>query len=243
MTTVSDPIKLLRLANPVPRGSLRDVAAERAEDLLVRLRADEVSTPSVSAPQRRWRRLAVAAIVAGALALTGVAIAAGLGAFDGISAADRPQTTKDVLDPQTVANLQRTCSSNVPDLGYRPNCNLVLSSARLVSQLPSGLNVYVIADTQGDLCVLLPAAMMSCGSALSQSSPITTASFQASSDQQPIVYGVALDGVTAVSFELDGQEVTVPVKDNVWAYEGASLPEAHSLTAHFDNGATVTLHP
>jgi hypothetical protein len=191
----------------------------------------------------RWRPVLVAAVVVAALVGVGVAIAAGFGAFNGISAAQHPQTGADVLDPQTAARLQQTCSSNVPDLGYRPNCHLVLGSARLVDQLPSGRKVYVITDTHGDLCVLLPAAMMSCGSALTQSRPTTTASFQASLDQQPIVYGVALDDVTAVSFDVAGRKVSVTVKDNVWAYEGASLPEARSLTAHFEDGRTVTLNP
>ena len=34
-----------------------------------------------------------------------------------------------------------------------------------------------------------------------------------------------------------GQEVTVPVKDNVWAYEGA----ISSLTVHFGDGSTETI--
>jgi hypothetical protein len=41
MTNVSDPIELLSLANPVPAGSLRAVAAEQADGLLAALRAGQ----------------------------------------------------------------------------------------------------------------------------------------------------------------------------------------------------------
>ena len=116
-------------------------------------------------------------------------------------------------------------------------CHLLLDSTRLVGRLPSGRNIYVITDTRGDLCVLLPALAMTCGSGLSQSRPITDESVG------KLMFGVALDGVTAISFEKHGKGVTVPVKDNVWIYEGASLPEAGALTAHFDSGKTVTLSP
>jgi hypothetical protein len=179
----------------------------------------------------------VAAVVVGALALTGVGIADGLGAFNGISAADHPQIGADVLDPQTVAKLQQTCGSKNVTGFYRPQCHLVLDSARLIGQLPSGHNLYVITDTHGDLCVVNPGILMTCGKGLSPSRPITATSIG------QLTFGVARDGVTAVSFQRAGSEVTVPVKDNVWVYKGVSLPEAGALTAHFDNGMTVTLSP
>jgi hypothetical protein len=191
----------------------------------------------------RWRPVLVAAVVVAALAGVGVAIAAALGAFDGISAANHPQTSADVLSPQTVARLTQNCTdAGASSSFYMPNCHLVFGSSRLVGQLPDGRDVYVVADTRGDLCVLLPALMMGCGTSLSPSKPLTAASFGDALDKPTIVYGVALDGVNAVSFEMAGHEVTVPVKDNVWVYEGppgATLPEA--LTAHFADGTMVTL--
>lgn len=89
MTTVSDPIKLLAQANPVPPGSLHARAAERADDLLGALRA----TPSRPRADRgarrlnwmrRWSRqtLVLAAI---ALGIAGLAAAAVV-AFDSGSA-------------------------------------------------------------------------------------------------------------------------------------------------------------
>jgi hypothetical protein len=190
------------------------------------------------AKRRRLRRpVLVMAVAAVALALVGVAIADGFGAFDGISAAQRPQTSADVLDPQTLARLQQSCGSvDNPASIYQPECHLVLDSARLIGQLPSGHNLYAITDTRDDLCLVDPTGM-TCGTALTASRPIADESVG------ELMFGVALDGVTAISFEKAGEEVTVPVKDNVWVYQGASLPEAGALTAHFDNGTTVTLSP
>jgi hypothetical protein len=57
-----------------------------------------------------------------------------------------------------------------------------------------------------------------------------------------------MDGVTSVSFTLDGNAVTVPVKNNAWAYEDPSAPKPTSpsaftfpecLSASFANGSTV----
>lgn len=215
---------------------------------------------TLRATNRRWRPLFVAAVLTAALAGTGVAIADAVGAFNGISAAQRPQTSADILAPSVVARLQTACdSSGASPTMYMPQCHLVLDSSRLVSQLPDGRNVYVIADSRGDLCVLLPNLGMGCnpsvspsdpapgqphgGTPLSRSEPISVNSFGDALDTPRIIYGIALDGVTAVSFESVGSEVTVPVKDNVWAYEqpSASTPDPEAVTAHFDDGTTVTI--
>lgn len=188
--------------------------------------------------RRRARRsILVAAVLAIGLVLAGVAIADGVGAFDGLSAANHPQRGADVLDPGTAARLQQNCSgADNPGSVYFPQCHLVLDSARLVGELPSGDRLYVIADSRGDLCMVDPSGMV-CGTALTPSRPIEDESVG------KLIFGVALDGVTAISFERAGEEVTIPVKDNVWIYEGVSLPEAGALTAHFADGRIVTLRP
>jgi hypothetical protein len=48
---------------------------------------------------------------------------------------------------------------------------------------------------------------------LTQADPITASSFQPNEGTPPISWGFAIDGVTAVSFMADGQEVTVPVNN------------------------------
>jgi hypothetical protein len=53
-------------------------------------------------------------------------------------------------------------------------------------------------------------------------------------------YGIARDGVTALSFQAHGTEVTIPVSHNVWAYEGDSSL-LQSFTAHYADGTTQTI--
>ena len=208
-------------------------------ELLAPLRRIEPLRFTVARPERRRARrsILVAAVLAVGLVLAGVAIADGVGAFDGLSAANRPQTGADVLDPGTAARLQQNCSgADNPGSVYFPQCHLVLDSARLVGELPSGQELYVIADSRGDLCMVDPSGMI-CGTGLTPSRPIEDESVG------KLMFGVALDGVTAISFERAGEDVTIPVRDNVWIYEGVSLPEAGALTAHFADGRIVTLKP
>ena len=56
----------------------------------------------------------------------------------------------------------------------------------------------------------------------------------------PLSYGIAQDGISAVSFIAEGKETTVPVKNNVWAYEGRNQA-LRSITVHYANGTTQTL--
>lgn len=78
---------------------------------------------------------------------------------------------------------------------------------------------------------------MGCGSPLTQSQPSTAATFARTESSPAISWGIALDSVAAVSFMAGGQEVTVPVTNNVWAYEGAA-PTHGTLTAHFKDRST-----
>ena len=190
--------------------------------------------------RQRWRPVLVAAVVVAVLAGIGVAIAAGFGVFDGISAAQHPSAAADKLDPAVAASI----AANDNPLGLKAD------SARFVTQLADGVRIYAVATKTGELCALaerLPnnngkndAAAMGCGSPLTQKQPTTVASFQANEATPPISYGIALDSVTAVSFMAGGQEVTVPAKNNVWAYEGNNSAIG-SLTVHLNNGTTETV--
>jgi hypothetical protein len=188
---------------------------------------------------RRLRPILAAAVAVAALAGAGVAIAAGLGAFSGISAAQHPPSAADKLDPAVAASL---AADN--------RLGLELDSARFVTQLAGGIRIYAVAAANGELCAVaerLPnnngkndASTAECGSPLTQSQPTTAESFQPNEQAPVITWGIALDSVTAVSFAAGGQEVTVPVKNNVWAYEGDN-PAFGSLVAHFDDGSTKTI--
>lgn len=191
--------------------------------------------------RRRWRPVLVAVAVVAALVGVGVAIAAGFGAFNGISAAQHPQTPSDRIDPRLLAEI------NAANQARSAGGQLLPDSARLVKQLSDGARIYAVATNDGQLCVLaerLPnnngtddAAAMGCGSPLTQSQPSTAATFARTESSPAISWGIALDSVAAVSFMAGRQEVTVPVTNNVWAYEGAA-PTHGTLTAHFKDGST-----
>lgn len=194
--------------------------------------------------RRRWRPVLATAVAVAALVGVGVAIAAGFGAFNGISAAQHPQTAADRIDPKLLAEI------NAANHGRSAAGQLLPNSARLVKQLSDGVRIYAVATNDGQLCALaegLPnnngtndAAGMGCGSPLTQNQPTTAVSFKANDETPTISWGIALDSVAAVSFMAGGREVTVPVNSNVWAYEGAA-PTLGSLTAHFKDGSTETI--
>jgi hypothetical protein len=202
----------------------------------------------VAGGRRRWRSVFVAVVAVAALVGTGVAIAAGFGAFNGISAVQHPQTPADRIDPALLAEI------NTANSFRGAGDQLLADSARLVKQMSDRTRIYAVATEDGQLCVLAAglagsntgkggASAMGCGSPLTQSQPTTIASFKANGQTPTISWGITLDHIIAVSFGLTGQEVRVPVKNNVWAYEGASPRDARSLTVHYDDGTTVTLNP
>jgi hypothetical protein len=182
----------------------------------------------------RWRLILVASVAVAALVGVGVAIAAGFGAFNGISAAQHPQTSADRLDPK---DLPPDCNSGSPVAAEDRFCHLILNSARLVTTLPGGGKLWVVTDTHGDLCVILQDGGGSCGTALTQSQPTTIESFKANDQTPAISWGITLDNVTAVSFPAGGQEVMLPVRNNVWFYEGDNSGLG-SMTIHFNDGST-----
>jgi hypothetical protein len=195
----------------------------------------------------RFRGVLAAALVVAAVIGAGVAIADGFGAFDGIGVAQHPQTGADVLDAKTLAGLKNACPSGTVERFYRPECHLVLDSARLVGQVPSYGDVYVVTDTRGDLCTFFEGGDGSCGPPLSKSHPITFGSFNPSPTTGGtfIASGLAVDGVTAVSFTVSGKAVQVPVENNVWMY---SEPDSHAtsggcIVAHLNDGSTVNPFP
>jgi hypothetical protein len=201
---------------------------------------------SVTLTQKRGRRRTffVAGFTAAVLLGTGVAIAAGVNPFAGIGAAGHGQAPKDVL-AQTV--LARIASFNNPN-GTLSSGSLVPGSSRLLGQLRGGRKIYVATTTKKYLCILVTnhgnLLLASYGNALTQAEPITVGSFvrvkNGPNATLPLSYGIAKDGITAVSFMAHGIEKSVPVKDNVWFYEGRSNVLG-SITIHYTDGHTQTL--
>lgn len=193
--------------------------------------------------QRRPRKLAVALILFASAAVATAAVAVGIGAFNGIGAAQHPLGTADVLDPATAAYVQEHLAG------------IKLDTTRHVGELPDGQSVYVITGTQNDLCTVVgpPNAFAQCGDPLSNAHPATiTGDYAANNDPaiRWIVFGLAIDGVTSVTFQpgqgggsgATGPAVTVPVKDNLWIYESDQAQPPYVLqpvTAHFAGGTNV----
>ena len=169
------------------------------------------------------------------------------------------QTNSVVLDPQTLAAIQNTCSGPLapPEPPSNPYCHFVLSSARLLTDSSPQGSVYVITDTRGDLCTV--GGLNSCGPPLSRSQPITFGGGNENPTTGGTFFaaGIAMDGVTSVSFvpasdpdsgrsaTAVGKEVTVPVRDNTWMYE---QPNSHAddgvcIVAHFADDSTVNPFP
>lgn len=231
MTDYGDDVKMLELLAPLRR--LEPVPF----------------TPGRPTERRLRRPVPAVAVVFIALALTGVAIANGLGAFNGIGSAQRAQNGSDVLD----SRVTQSCRSD-PASFYDPFCHLVPSSVRLIGRLASGRKIYVVADTRGDLCVVDEGGTItsSCGPPLSASHPIT-GTFGNDTPDDPgggefVAGGVTLDDVVSVSFTPspgDGTSVTVPVRDNVWLYEqsGSHATDGNCFVVHLADGSTVDPFP
>lgn len=206
-----------------------------------------------SKPQPRpWLRnpALVSVVVAAALVLTGVAIADGLGVFNGLGAAQHPPTSADVPDAQALAGIRQMCTGwpqAVDNSGfYNPYCHLDLSTARFLTDTGPGGKVWVVADARGELCTA--GGLWECLQPFGKSRPITFASNNETPTDGGTFHaeGLAMDGVTSVSFVPvpgDGTTVTVPVKGNIWIY---SKPNSHAVdgdcvVANFADGSTVSL--
>ena len=173
------------------------------------------------------------------LVFVGAAYAAGFNLFPGISAADHPATSNDTLPASLTVHLGEF-SSNMERSGHG---RLLPDTTRLITQVPSGMRFYTIATSAGGLCLATVRSSggngLECGDSLSRSRPITITSERTNRATPPVSYGLALDGITAVSFKAHGHQTTVPVKSNVWAYQGEA--NLRSVTVHWQNGNTQTL--
>jgi hypothetical protein len=181
--------------------------------------------------------------------LTGVAIANSVGAFNGISSAQNRQTGTNVLPPKLLAEIKQQNASAAKfrkEHGVSWPAYLLPDTARALGKMPDGSKVYGLTDTRGELC-LFGEVGGSCSAPLDKEHPITFASFNASPTTGGtfIASGVAIDGVTSVSFRVWSQEVTVPVKDNVWVYKKANTTAhgARCIVVHFADGSTVDYPP
>jgi hypothetical protein len=185
--------------------------------------------------RRRWRPILVAVVAVLAFAGTSAAIADGLGAFDGgvyngISSVHHPRTSEDVIDPATQAYMERKGCTQPDGSPCNPIVfGMLLDTSRRIAQLPSGESLYVFQTSWKGICFVSgppPAGHeFECSGPLSHAHPSTVWVYTEDSDDPSdwLAFGIAVDGVTSVSFEQNGHEVTAPVKGNVWTYRGDSV--------------------
>ena len=213
---------------------------ERIRELLAPL--DRVDAVSLRRSRRRrmWLMLAVAL---GLVVLVGggVAFATRIGPFSGISAADHPQRTQDVLNPAVVAQLRTDEAPGGDQIGTHD-----LRSARLVGSLPSGRRVYVVTTSKGRLCVVVARLAESCGNPLAQTEPVTVTIVDSDGPggEPAVAYGVARDGVKSISFTVGGRRESVTVRNNMFAYQppaSVTSDSFSSVTVTLENGATQAL--
>lgn len=183
-----------------------------------------------------FRPVLVVAVAVVALAGASVAIARGFGAFNGLSNTQHPQIGAAVLDPATLAGINAINNEHaklhIPE-------QLLPNTARVLGKMPNGTPVYGLSDTRGSLCIV-GGIGGSCDLPLSTTHPVITMETNRTGDD-PVAYGVVMDGISAVSFEAGGHQVTVPVKDNVWYYAGPNSA-SERMTIHFADGSSEVLN-
>jgi hypothetical protein len=205
------------------------MATARQDELARRLLAplDRVEPVRLEPAVRgRRRRRSLSLAVALAVAAGGLAAAAVSGPLDGVFSADHPRSSEDALDPGTASMLRH---QEQADLAGRP----LLGESRLLGTLPTGRRVYLVPTSRGRLCVVVERLAASCGGPLTTTAPLRFAVVRPAHGRAPVAYGVARDGVVSVSFRVDGRRVTVPVRNNLFAYQARpadrhfSAPVAH----------------
>ena len=180
-------------------------------------------------------------------------------AFEKISAAQHAQTGATVLPPSILAALEQanadTQSRNAPTSAgvHGQFALLLLDTARFLGKVPGGA-VYALTNTHGEFCAVdaidaphggPPGFSEECSPPLSRSQPITIDASRGGSPGAGYTFhvaGVAMNGVTSVSFTVSGKAVTVPVKNNVFGLNRhSSAASAQCPVAHFADGSILNV--
>jgi hypothetical protein len=142
MTLTSDPIEVVRDRNPIPAGSLRGLADQRADELIARLRAGEIAAHPIRLDRRRGRYLAVTAIAVVAAAAAAAAYVLGT----------QTGTQRQVAPPAL------TAPSGGPAPAGTPVANAAQADALLpfdvvlpTDATPAYMNVYTFQDGRRQL--------------------------------------------------------------------------------------------
>lgn len=199
-----------------------------------------------------------------------------LAAFNGLSAARHAQAGANVLPPRVLASInegnaeQRRLIARAAKAGQHVSYGgyWLPDTARLVGKTSDATTFYGLSTTIGRLCIVEYIAVLDfstwCVPPLSRSRPITLdASLSGLGRPNKILdlAGVAMDGVTSVSFSVLRKStssicawsdspscrakhvgITVPVKDDVYHLRThSSSSTVQGVVAHFADGSTVKM--
>jgi hypothetical protein len=224
----------LAALNPVP-SSERDSLGEH-------LSAIKPQLPHLDPQVRRrwWKPPIIAFAVVVVLGVGGVAVAASWNPLSAIGSADRPAEPTDTLGPAVIEQLRR--NEATPPGWISPIGTRLVDEARLLGELPDGHKVYAVPTSKGKLCILVAESVESCGDPLTRERPITFTLSKTGPSSPHVIWGATANAVVSVSFEVGGQPVTVPVKNNFYAWEGQPterLSGVSPATVTFSDGTTA----
>jgi hypothetical protein len=157
--------------------------------------------------------------------------------FDNISALAGTGPT--IVDPETAARVRQLNAKGVL-------AGQEIGQARAFNTTIAGRTLYAIPSSRGDLCVFLAQAVETCTGPLAASNPAVFTVFDRDGPggTGPTAFGVAMDGVRSVSFDVNGQPQTLPVRNNIFEYAGTPSTNTEDFTAPsvtFSDGTTVPL--
>jgi hypothetical protein len=225
----------LRNAGPLEVALLRVEHADR--ETVVALLAPLARVEPVRRRTRsRHRRAVVGAtgLAFAAILVGGAAVAAtSWGPLAGIGAAERPARPTDTLPPAVLAQLR--ADERPPGTGPDRIGRRLVDQARLLGSLPDGHNVYAVPTTTNRLCIVVANLTESCGDALTHARPITFTVVEPGPGVPPVVWGATANNVASVDFQIGVEDVTAPVHNNFYAWQGTVAQAQASVSK-----ATVT---
>jgi hypothetical protein len=188
----------------------------------------------------RWPVLicALALVVVGS-AISGVAIAGAWDPLAGIGAADRPAEPTDALSAAAKEQLRRSDlpAGSIDQIGTR-----LVDEARMLGELPDGTKVYALPTSKDKLCIVAAERASSCHDPVTHDRPITFTISKVGPLSPHVIWGATADDVVSVSFVVAALPVTVPVRNNFFAWEGqptAKLATVSSAIVTFADGTTA----
>lgn len=97
-----------------------------------------------------------------------------------------------------------------------------MSGARLLPSTIAGHSAYVVPTEGGNFCLFVATLGTACAPPFTDARPafLVAAYPNPGSTAGPTVFGLAKDGVSSVTFSLNGTKHTAPVEQNVFEYTG-----------------------